>query len=323
MRVLRHRRTPAALTALLLIAAACGLRADSIYVAGRRYVSVQEAAARYGMAVVSNASGTTLIGRSGRVVLYPDKRQAHINYVPFSLGFAPIKRGRLYVNWKDVLNTLDPLLNPACAPRHRIYTVVIDPGHGGKDNGSIGKLYREKNITLRLSRKIGESLRECGYNVLYTRNSDRYLTLSQRSSFANSRDAQLFLSVHVNAAGDHAVTGIETYAIAPQGTPSTSSEKPDFKQYIGNRYDLCNILLAACIHKKMILASKAKDRGVKRARFQVLRNTDCPAVLLEIGFISNSAEERRIGSESYLDTLANAVAAGVLQYHRTIAKKQR
>ncbi len=310
------------IVALLLLAISVPLRADTIYAMGRRYVSIRDVAARYGLTITDQGYRVVLTGSGKRAVLYPDKRQAYFNYVPVSLGFAPLKKGRLYVSQIDLLTTLDPLLNPACVPRHRIYTIVLDPGHGGKDHGGIGARYREKNITLQLAKKVGDLLRRSGYNILYTRSGDQYLTLSQRSAFANARKAQLFLSLHVNATRDKSVTGIETYAISPSGTPSTSAQRADSDRYTGNRYDRYNILLAACIHRKMILGTKAKDRGVKRARFQVLRETNCPAVLLEIGFISNSAEERKLGSDAYLNTLARAIADGVLQYHRTIVKNQ-
>ena len=231
-----------------------------------------------------------------------------------------MKGGATYVSRTDYTKTFTPLLGSKRAYKHPVGTIFLDCGHGGKDQGAAGKFSQEKNITLRLGRRLAAILRSCGYKVVMSRNSDVFLSLERRAALQASTRSDLFISLHVNSAGDRSVSGIETYCMTPAGAPSSNSTKADARTYNGNRYDSNNIILAWNLQRSMLSRTKAADRGVKRARFQVLRDIRCPGALVEIGFISNAAEERNLGSAAYIEKLARGLAEGILNYHRSLSK---
>lgn len=294
--------------------------AGSIVYQKRRYESVYDLAARYGLKVAAWNGKVVLYDKTRRVELRPDKRELEINRVRHYFNFAAVARGGTFVSQFDMLTLLDPILREQSLSKRRCKVIVIDPGHGGKDSGARGKHYLEKRVTLELAQNLKRLLERSGYKVYMTRTGDVYVPLVRRAQVANWRKADLFISLHVNAAQDKSVSGLETYALTPDGAPSTSSSQVVWTRYSGNANELNNLALAHSIQQQMLKKTKAKDRGVKRARFVVLREVKCPAVLVEVGFISNYAEERKLGSRSYLDALARGIADGVLRYHRAILR---
>ena len=196
--------------------------------------------------------------------------------------------------------------------------IVIDPGHGGRDNGAVGKKYLEKDITLRIARHLGKLLENKGYSVLLTRNTDEYISLSQRGVITRDWGGDLFISIHCNAAEKKSVTGVETYIVTPQGVPSTSKEKNQKRAVSGNRFDKLNSRLAFELHKRMLSVTNSIDRGIKYYRYQVLREASCPAILVETGFLSNRDEERKLASSSYQKKLAISLANGVVAYQNAL-----
>ncbi len=221
-----------------------GALADYIVVKGRRYVSVDDVAARYQMRSSDQKSQVTISKQGARAVFFPDKRYVLINGRRYTMSFAALRSGKLYLAQLDVNTMLDPVLGQRSVPRHPLGTIVLDPGHGGKDNGAQGAVYREKDLTLKLSRKVADLLKRAGYNIVLTRNSDVYLTLDRRVQIAREKKANLFLSIHVNATQDRSISGIESYAMTPANAPSSNSERPDSDAYIGNRNDLNNMAIA-------------------------------------------------------------------------------
>ncbi|WP_211746102.1 N-acetylmuramoyl-L-alanine amidase family protein [Paenibacillus sp. Marseille-Q4541] len=174
-------------------------------------------------------------------------------------------------------------------------TVVIDPGHGGSDSGTVGITNKfEKDFTLALSLKIEALLlNEPKINVVMTRDSDVYPTRSERVVLANQLEADVFVSIHGNSVlASPQASGTETYYY------QRSSSK-----------DLANV-----VHKHLVEALGFKDRGVKDGNFQVIRETTMPAVLLEIGFLSNRLEEAAMFSESVQDKAAQAIVDGIKEY---------
>jgi len=170
-------------------------------------------------------------------------------------------------------------------------TVVIDAGHGGNDRGgSWGKVY-EKHLALDTAFRLERYLKQKGYNVVMTRRTDKYLSLSQRSNFANRYRNAIFVSVHINKASRTGAAGIETFYYGSEGKK-----------------------LGAAIQENMVSKVKVEDRGLKFARFYVLRNTKIPAVLAEIGFVSNYGDRQRLKSGYYRDAVAKAIADGIAQY---------
>ncbi len=271
---------------------------------GRSYVSARDLARCY---------------RAGNeLVLRDHHRDITIEGVQHWLSFPVIaSRGQLWVAQLDVLKTLDPVLRPGqFRKRNPVRLVVIDPGHGGADRGTRGRNGRsEKWLTLDLARRVARRLTDAGLSVELTRASDRTLELADRTDFAQRQQADLFVSIHFNSA-IRSVNGVETYSLTPVGAASTAGGLEDGRAYTGNHQDEANLWLAHCVQQSLLRLTGAADRGVRRARFQVLRDAPCPAILVEAGFLSNAAEERKVLTAGYRDLLAKAIVEGILEYRK-------
>ncbi|AEG59875.1 N-acetylmuramoyl-L-alanine amidase [Desulforamulus ruminis] len=178
--------------------------------------------------------------------------------------------------------------------------VVIDPGHGGRDSGAVGpKGLQEKAVTLAVAKLVAEVLQGAGIDARLTRESDIALgsttsaDLSARVKAANQAGAEIFVSIHCNSATNNTAGGTETYHY-PGST-------------LGNT-------LAKAVHTCVIPALGRANRGIKTANFAVLRETDMPACLVEMAFISNPAEEALLGSAAFQETAATAIAQGIANY---------
>lgn len=207
--------------AILLLAA--GLAAESgaasvrtVTAAGRSYANLYDVSMRHNMRFARTKTARVLSSRTDRMTIYQEKRYMFLNGVRISQCFSPILRaGTLYVSSLDLNKTIDPLLGSRKGFRHSIRTIMLDIGHGGKDRGAAGRSSLEKDITLRLGRRLAAVLRACGYRVILTRNSDIYLDLDKRSALQRKYGADLFLSLHINSAADRSVSGIETFCLTP------------------------------------------------------------------------------------------------------------
>ncbi len=267
-------------------------------------------------------SRAELITPLGKLELEKDKKSALFDGTRFYLTNPPLWRGGIwYISELDFESTIRPLWQLSRPPAHPVKVIVLDPGHGGKDVGAVGKLHQEKNLSLRLAQKVKVLLDKVGYKVVLTRTYDTALGLPERAAFANKQDASLFLSLHMNAATP-SVRGIESYALTPAGAASTNSTQIEATRYAGNAFDANNMALAFRLQRGMLTRTSAEDRGVKRARFAVLRDIQCPAVLLEVGFISHPDEEKLLGTDAHLDKLALGIAEGILEYHRSVYRKK-
>ena len=129
--------------------------------------------------------------------------------------------------------------------------------------------------------------------------NDRKLELSERAALCNGQKADLFISIHMNAAANRSVSGIETFALTSNGSPSSGSEKVQYNKYPGDAAACNSFSLAWHVQNQLIRTVRSTDRGVKRARFVVLRETRCPSILIECGFISNRNEENLLVQASY------------------------
>ena len=201
---------------------------------------------------------------------------------------------------------------------HCLIKIIIDPGHGGFDRGASGKKCVEKRIVLQLAFRTAEILRRCGYTVLLTRKTDYLVPLNRRSQIANNHRGDLFISLHCNASTDRRANGVESYCLTPAGVASTNQKRASSVRLPGNKLDSNNFLLACELQKSILHRTGANDRGVRRGRFAVLRNLNMPGVLLELGFISNPAEESKLASSEYREQLARGIAVGIINYHRKI-----
>lgn len=173
--------------------------------------------------------------------------------------------------------------------------IILDAGHGGKDDGARVKTCEEKKIALRTTFLTKKHLEELGYRVVLTRARDVFLPLGTRVTLANRRDPSLFVSVHYNSAISPAAKGIEVYYYGKGALKRRGESKK----------------LASEILDQMIAETSGSSRGVKQGNFQVIRETVMPAVLIEAGFITNPEERQLLSSQTYLDKLAKGIAGGV------------
>ena len=195
--------------------------------------------------------------------------------------------------------------------------VYLDAGHGGYDPGASYFGISEKSLTLAIQSRVKAKLESEGYQVVTTRTSDTYVDLTDRSRAANASESDIFVSIHINASGSSAAQGIETYYYQPYAEyPSRINAT-----YHANPTRLSmSDTLANAIQSSLINATGAQNQGVKRQTFAVLRETTAPAVLLELGFLSNPQEAARLNTSAYQETLANAIVAGIKSYYEKAVK---
>lgn len=207
-------------------------------------------------------------------------------------------------------------------------TIVIDPGHGGKDPGALGTSgLQEKGIVLSISEKLREILIAKGYTVLMTRDTNRFIPLKKRTEFATQHKADLFLSIHANGSESSRANGIETYYLDITSTDN-AAEKVAARENIDSGYSIQELdtlleelirqsksedskRLARYVQQALVHSTGAVDRGVKHARFVVLIGTKVPAILIETGFVSNAVEGQKLATSAYQHKVATAIAQGV------------
>ena len=270
-----------------------------------------------------DASGrTTLAGEwtrgASKVGAIQRKSELVVDGVNVRLDAGVVEAGgKLALRKIDYDRTLAPLLAPKPAVARPIRTVVLDAGHGGRDPGkqNFALHLDEKAMTLDVVRRIKSRLEVAGYRVLLTRNTDTYVALEERAKFANRNKADLFVSIHFNADLDAEVTGFETYCLTPAGCISTNDDRNggfDTSAVHGNRNDDANIRFAYLVQKSLKSLLDSPDRGVRRARFAVLRDLDCPGVLIESAFLSNEGESKKIANPVFREArVAKAVVEAV------------
>lgn len=250
--------------------------------------------------------------------LYHENRPEQINFnlgsriVSFNqnniyLSDMPILNEDLYLTFKP--NDIDIIAKSLLDPKPYqkvIKTIVIDPGHGGTDTGARGKFSEEKAVNLKISKKLKTALEKRGIKVILLRNNDQSLSLQERCDMANRlENIDLFLSIHQNSASNRGATGIETFV--PEKIFSQSSVNDD------NRY---NFLIACNLQNNLSKIGATPNRGVKHAKFFVLRNTNMPAILIECGFISNESEEKLINDNAYQDKIVQAITDGLIFFEK-------
>jgi N-acetylmuramoyl-L-alanine amidase len=239
--------------------------------------------------------------------------------------------GRAWISRIDLTKLVDPVLRPNyIADAGKFKTVIIDPGHGGKDPGATNGLGTEAAYNLDVANRLKKMLsdpKKGGYKVLMTRESDRYLTLQERVQFANRvNENAIFISLHHNSGGS-AARGLETFTLSPLGVAhyGRGLNASDFEMRTGNSHDSGNVALATAVHGSLLTILKlaktdTMDRGIKRARFSVLTGVKHPAILVECGFLTHSYEARLIQNENYRNTVAAGIAAAVRKYSKAVSK---
>jgi N-acetylmuramoyl-L-alanine amidase len=265
--------------------------------------------------VVPNANPYTveLEGPNGLLSLSFGQRFAKWNGANLGLCFPPaVRQGQLVVHSLDVHKNFYPLALGAFTIPKPERILVLDPGHGGNDPGSLaaGRTY-EKDLTLDWALRVEKLLEGSSWKVVLTRRDDSDLSLMDRVAVADRHNADIFISLHFNSlekSSGNDESGIETFCTTPVGAPSnvTRGYDDDPRRYFpNNNFDAENILLATRLHDSLVKASGRRDRGVRRARFMtVLREQRRPAVLLEGGFLSSAAEGKLILDPEYRQQIA-------------------
>ena len=287
-----------------------------------KYHNLSRTAAMYKMKFSQGDKKIFFSGCGRTLQMEISSRRISWNGMLIVLGYPVVlnKQGVLVAE-SDWNSTLNILFNPGHVPGHRLKTITLDAGHGGNDRGASGKFSKEKDITLKLTRRVAAILTACNYRVHLTRSKDETLALKDRTALQRAAGSDLFVSIHVNASPNKTAAGIETYCLTPADAPSTIG-KFLLQKNPANRFDVNNFALACRLQYFMVKKTGAVNRGVRRARFAVLRDIASPGVLLEIGFISNAAEERLLNNPAYMEKLARGIAAGIVSYHDNTAPRR-
>ncbi|MBR4171419.1 MAG: N-acetylmuramoyl-L-alanine amidase, partial [Kiritimatiellae bacterium] len=199
---------------------------------------------------------------------------------------------------------------------NRTLRVMVDAGHGGSDGGAVSrdKTLMEKDVTLSIARELGALLATNGFTVCYTRTNDVDVSLSRRVQLASENATDIFVSVHVNKAKNTQACGIETYLLPSSGFPGTAEGSSNRGWQPGNRNDYFNVMLGYLIQRRLIAGTVDLDRGLKRQSFYVLRGICCPAVLVEVGFLSNQKEAADMTQAEWRRKKAEAIYRGIADY---------
>ncbi len=228
------------------------------------------------------------------------------------------QRGHLTLSRRDYDKVFVPLFWEL--PKDPVRRIVLDPGHGGKDTGKVSGTFKyyEKAATLDTAARLKILLEKQGFEVVFTRTKDIFVELDERQALAARVQADVFISLHYNSGptGDTTADGIETYCLTPAGQRSTNAGKAKSTTGAepGNRFDAGNLALAWSVQRRMVKTTGADDRGVRRARFAVLRDLTCTGILIEGGFMSNRREAGLIADGAYRQKIAEAIAAGIVDY---------
>ncbi|MDF1657669.1 MAG: N-acetylmuramoyl-L-alanine amidase [Verrucomicrobiales bacterium] len=298
----------------------------------RSYVPLADFAAAFAMTKGNRRSGNGEIafaGEAHRLVVKTDTREALVDGVRHWLSYPVVTRfGNPFVSLADINATLGPAMSPSSVKAIKpVKTVVFDPGHGGHDKGGRGPYGNEKDYALDVVKRARRILESKGVKVVQSRLSDVFIELHERPKMNKNYESPVFVSVHFNSAGwKPSANGIEVYALPSAGLPTTG-KAPD--PILDRRKDAGNAIVPASFvfantmqHTLLGKMSESFDRGVKRARYVVLRYSDVPSILIEGGFVTNPEETKKIHSPEWREKYASAVADGILAY-MALANEQR
>jgi len=289
---------------------------------GRDYVPITQVAEFYGLNggfARVNKSAAIQSG-TNNMVFTKGTRESTINGVKHWLSF-PVEEwdGKLHISRVDLAKTVEPAMRPHLVKGFKpVTTVVIDAGHGGSNKGAYSPIGYEKEFTLDVARRVQILLQKAGFRVLMTRNRDQDISLKSRAGMANEIPNSILVSLHFNSATwNRSAEGFEIYSMTPQGSPSTndtSLKASHGQKHSGNSRDTESFALSNAIYHAMLGKMDMEDRGVKRARFAVLRHAKVPSVLVEGGFMTNKGDLKKMASTEWRAKYAQAIALGIIQY---------
>ena len=293
---------------------------------GRDYVPLANVGAFYqlgplqqsGNSLTLRTANRSLRGQVGSPEFYINNLKFILSYPVAEVGGQPV------ISRMDLTKLLEPVLRPSRIQNSgNVDTILLDPGHGGHDAGAMSLFGAEKNYALDVALRARDLLRAGGFRVYMTRSSDRFVPLEERAAMASRLPNALFISIHFNDSKNGA-SGVETFTLAPRGVPSMAADGPallDEFPCAGNARDAENIALACATHATLVCNSAMFDRGIKRARFVVLRDSATPGVLIEGGFLSNPVDARRIATSSYRQQMAASILQAIQNYRNAVGPR--
>src|SRR5216117_1966507 len=316
--------------ALAQTTASAGREWEVIKVSGHDYLTVENISKFYGLpaGVVGKGDKVRFETVKNPLEFVSDSREAMINGARSWLCFPLVEHeGKYLVSRTDVAKTIEPLVRPQRVSNvGKVDTVVLDPGHGGHDKGQVSRYGNEKDFALDVARKLRPLLQAKGLRVIMTREGDYFVPLEVRAKIANAARNSIFVSIHFNATNDNPnATGFEIFSFTPRGAPSTSDSavrSSSFNMQPGSQVDAQSMALSACIYHSLLGHIPEYDRGIKRARFAVLRLTKVPAVLIEGGFLTEQGQCKLIAQKEWRAKLAHAISVGIESYRALGIKKQ-
>ena len=288
---------------------------------------MEDVAAFYKMNMPATSTDRFRLEAPGRSIEGADNgRNVYVNGVKYTLCFPIVSQGgQTLISAMDVVKIIEPILRPQKIKNAGpVRTVILDAGHGGIDSGATGALGKEKDATLDVVIRAKKLLQENGYQVRCTRLTDFLVPLEKRAQFANRHANAIFVSVHFNKSNRGEATGLETYCLAPRGVPSMDEENLSYSDYVqhpGHANDPANVALATTVHAALVRNLGLTDRGVKRARFVVIKNVRIPGILIEGGFMSGSPDARLIATPEYRQRIAQCILDGVNRYKEAVVNQ--
>ena len=289
-----------------------------VYSKSSNNIFISQIARLYSMRINSHGEKIALKNNYSSIEFEKSGRRAWINGTMIFLH-EPCKKsgGDWFICESDFKLYIDPILRSYKYIFKKIpKKIVLDPGHGGKDTGAISrKQLLEKEVVLTISKYTKKLLEKHGFDVYMTRYNDHYASLEERVNFTKKIKADLFLSIHANAASPSAM-GVETFITTLSGYDSSNhyGSKKDTSICPNNQFNAANAILGYAIQSNLLKTSSRKDRGLRRARFSVIRNSPCPAALVECGFLSNPEESNLLNDKKYLLKVASGLANGIRAY---------
>ncbi len=302
---------------------------DQVQIGDRVFLKLGAIADRLGMVHQwqDPPNGVKLLRDWASLEFEKDKREFLLNGLRVHLGFPILAlQNDLFLSLSDYEATVIPILTPQPSTALPVADfVVLDPGHGGKDPGTsnMRRHLIEKDMTLDVARRLQRVLISRGFRVSLIRGNDRFIGLEERAAGANDLGADVFVSLHFNYFRSPQVKGPETYVLTPVDQPSTARSeipKDDAEMASGNAYDDWNILLGYYVQRQLVKQLGQPDRGLKRARWHVLRSLKCPGILVESGFVSNPEEAAKLETVAYRERIALSIGEGIEAYRRTLIR---
>jgi len=285
-----------------------------------KYVHLRDVAVNYGLTFAytkksGKVSGAVINDKTRKVSFSVSSRESTVNgtqvYFLYPMLF---KNNEPYISEVDFLTCLDPLLRYKTPVKLGMKTIMVDAGHGGTDPGAMNGTHKEKVYTLQIAKRLQTQLEKLGFRVIMTRTGDTYPTLQDRAALCKKYKPDLYISIHCNASTSKTPAGIETYRAVPVGGTETKGSKVKTEKQSANEFDANSSRLAFEMQKGLVAATGATDRGTRHQAIYVIGNATCPAVLLEVGYLSNDAELKKIASPEYQNKIVSGILAGLAGY---------